>query len=85
MKKQTKWEDFIKKIKLYKVKQEDDVKFIGVYVSGKKLIDASLTMKQSTLELNSEDINYINVFIKEKLAKDIASQINEGAYNVLYS
>ena len=73
----TSWPNFMKKLKIYKRKDGDNIKYIGLYLSaGGQVYTASFSFREETLKANEEDLEYIQFFAKENIAKDIAKQIN---------
>jgi hypothetical protein len=70
------WADFYTQIVLKRIKTSTDVTYVGEYKSGSKTYTAEFNMSRSSFEGNLEDLEYIDQFAKNRIAKDICKQIN---------
>ena len=73
-----KWVDFFKNIVLKRSITKTQLKYIGEFRIGKEFYTDSLEMGIETYRQNEEDIEYIDNFAKEQIAKKIMEKINRN-------
>ena len=70
------WIDFFNNIKLFRHFKGEDVVYTGRFKNGPKMYESTFSLKRITFDESSDDVQYIDDFAKEQIAKDLEEQIN---------